>query len=392
MTSSPSNAHPTPAGPSSGKPSKILKVGHTADWHLRPSQFSRKQRGEHFFKGALSALKSAYENGIQVVLNSGDILDKNRQRTCNIRELYLIDKFLLEHGMTMYTITGNHDLDSPTWLETLFDRTCGPGLVPIDGKTVQIPGTDLTVGGMTGHNAETWLAQLKATKVDNLPDIVLWHGGVDGFMGFSAYDVTATQIMEAAPTVKFFALGDLHISRYETNGRQVIGYPGSTEMCSISEEETKYLVAVNVSKDSAEVTSRISLDTTPVFRINCTSKAAVEDLAFTARCIAANEFSLVHLVYSAEFVDDARNFARQLDETKVIIRRKRLSSVTKTDANGLTQIVNVLKSPDELLHKFLDKRDPWFPVAQKLANKHFDPKVVVEHLIQEYAPEKFRTI
>lgn len=369
-----------------------LRLGHTADWHLRPSQFSRKQRGEHFFKGALSSLEKAKAEGLKYILNSGDILDKNRQRTCNIKELLFLDGWLKKNGMTMYTISGNHDMDTPTWLETLFGGNGDElGIVPVDGRTIIIPGTSYRVKGYRGHKASELLQELETTPAEDTPEIGLWHGGIDGFMGFSAYDVDMKQLLSAAPSMVILAVGDLHIHGYVHTETQVGGYPGSTEMCSISEKEEKYLSVLEIEEGKGKFVKRITLDTTPVYRVHCTSEEEVGKLTQLKKTIALDDFSLVHLVYSSGFVEPARDFARSLDEGKVIIRRKRLSN-TLSYKKGEVDLACMLRSPVELVPGFVSTTDEFHSYALRLADKNFDPRVVVEQLVQEYAPEAFRSI
>lgn len=371
--------------------SNVLSLGLTADWHLRHNQFSRKIRGQHFFQGALSSLEKSHEAGVKYVINSGDILDRNRQRTCNVRELIAINQWLVEHGMTMYTITGNHDLDSPTWLETLFGDNEGPGIVAVDNRILTIPGTDLTIGGIPTHDAQELLKELKTRKPQDLPKILVWHGGIDGFMGFSAYKVTYQDLLDAAPGIILFAIGDLHLNRfYEVNGR-IIGYPGSTEMCSISENPEKKVTVIDIENNVCRKSRDLVLNTTPVFTVQITSEQEKNELVDWRRLIEAEEFSLIRLIYSQEYVDAARSFTAMLDEKKTIIRRKRLSTLT-SKTTGKLDLTNTVKSPVELVNHFVAKGSALEPYILQLANKHHDPRVVVEKLIQDHAPEALKSL
>jgi DNA repair exonuclease SbcCD nuclease subunit len=339
----------------------------------------------------MSSLDKARKAGVTTILNSGDILDKNRQRTCNIRELKMIDRYLVDHNMTMYTITGNHDLDSPTWLETLFDREQGPGIVPVDNKMVMEPVSGYTIGGIPGHNATELKATLENTPAANLPDILLWHGGVDGFMGFSAYQVTARELMEAAPSIKFIALGDLHIHGYEDIDGRLIGYPGSTEMCSISEDPRKYMVVVEVDDDGCRKANDLVLDTVPVYKICFTTQEEADTMLQWKKSVQAEEFSLIHLTYTQDFVDTTRAFIAQIDEQKTVIRRKRLSTMV-SKKSGEFDLSSTIKSPAELLPNFVDEMDNMTPFMYKLSDRNYDPRVVVEQLLYELAPAGMRNI
>jgi len=212
-------------------------------------------------------------------------------------------------------------------------------------------------------------------------------------MGFSAYKVTYQDILDAAPSVKLFSLGDLHVKKYfEVNGR-VIGYPGSTDMCSITESGEKYVVVTRLDNGVCSVDRELVIESTPVFRVSVTSGEEVGLLPDLRRQIVAAGFSLVHLVYTQEFVEDVRAFAASLDEQNTIIRRKRLSTAFGFATNKPeSDTVSVLKHPPDLLGKFEAGQGQYKEYLRLLSDKHHDPRVIVEQLIQAHAPKGLRTI
>lgn len=377
----------------------VIRIAHTADTHLRHSQFGSKQRGQHFFNSFCSVIEVARDQGAGIIVNSGDILDKNRQRTENIQQLVQADQLLKKYDMTMYCITGNHDMDKPTWLETLFSENPeqGPGIVPVDNREIKIPNTDIRLAGMPTHDVDDWIVQLDVKRQlgEETPEIILWHGAVGGFMKFDVGLTSYEKVLEAAPGTKLFLLGDLHVNKYHQQGDQVIGYPGSSDMCSIDEDENKYINIFTLDPQTCKVLGHKShlIESTPVLRINMATAddAGSSMLASYAAEVDSRDFTLVHLVFDAEFQKEANILISMLDKSKCIVRRKRVSKALQFQESSEGKVLQTM-TPVDLVDRFIEKGDLLYPFAKQLADPNVDFKVVIERLIYEHAPKRIKAL
>jgi len=229
-----------------------MKIIHTADWHLCDTQMGLSTRGTDFTNAAMAVVETAVKHDVKVIVNAGDLLDISRPSSNKIEELQSIDEALSYNGITMLTISGNHDKSYPSWV----DVAKLDNIINIDNKVVDIKG--ISFAGVPYMPTP----QLKAT-INALSggDCLVTHCAVKEFIGFES---SSAILLEELPTSKFQAilLGDIHIHEYmEVNGCYV-GYPGSIELCSRKEDKQKYVSIFewdkehNLSRESVPIGSR----------------------------------------------------------------------------------------------------------------------------------------
>ncbi len=227
------------------------------DTHLRSSQYGRTYRGEDFFNAVISAIDVAYEAGVKTIINTGDLHDVSTPASAVINQLVRICQHLNKKHMTMWVIPGNHDHCEPSWLSVL-QQTAGmfEGELPmralvdtsiaIDKAGLHRPITIHGISCLAGDAMREFLADPKGPKADFLA----WHGMVKEFADFPNADTVSIADFEACPRYQSILLGDVHVTDYRRFGQHgIIGYPGSTELCSATEAMQKYIGLVYVSPD-----------------------------------------------------------------------------------------------------------------------------------------------
>jgi DNA repair exonuclease SbcCD nuclease subunit len=183
-----------------------------------------------------------------------------------------VDGLLKQLNMVMFTITGNHDYSSPSWLSTLFPditQTGDGGIVPIDGESVEFRGFRIT--GIPPYVARTFLE--KTAEIENLTrhsDVVLYHGFITGIVPAYTGDKTVLDVKDLPVSArnKAVLLGDIHVQGFVKvdrpgGGDVLIGYPGSLEMCSKSESIEKAIPMIRVTEETATIESYIPLTIRP---------------------------------------------------------------------------------------------------------------------------------
>ena len=214
----------------------MTKILHTADNHLRHKQYGRADRGLDFFNGLLDVLRVAKVERVDAILNAGDLLDSTRPTARVMDELREVHERLIALRLTMYTISGNHDLTDPHWSSILTKDPDGYGIVCSDNTRFHVG--DLEVLALPYMDNQALLSRL----ADEEPaDILMWHGAVREFVGFPTDSALS---IEDFPVNKFrrVLLGDIHVHEELTaTSGSIFSYPGSTELCNKGEPLVKHV-------------------------------------------------------------------------------------------------------------------------------------------------------
>lgn len=217
---------------------KIVKIAHIADVHLRNAQYGSRNRAGDFTQGMLNAIDKAAEMGIHHMIVAGDLLDTvNPGTQVCITALDRIQACAVEKDVTLYTISGNHDRAVPSWVSRFGDS--GPGFVDINNRTVDVDGVRVHgVPYMHDNEMRELLPELPEAEV------LVWHAALKDFAGFPVEN--AMTVQEFADTGKWqlLAMGDIHKYGTATASRpdkfdMLAAYPGSTELCSAAEDDVK---------------------------------------------------------------------------------------------------------------------------------------------------------
>lgn len=300
-----------------------ILIAHLADTHLRDTQYATARRGLDFFEAAKQAVTKACDEADLLVL-VGDIFDRPRPSPRVIGQLMELHSIIRCKNKVCLAVTGNHDWCEPTWLSTLFPHS-ESGIVPLDGKSITFGGFEFA--GIIPHNAGTFRRDIVATEnMARGADVVLYHGFVDGVVPFYAglQDPLHVGELPIQAQNKAWLLGDIHVQGYRAESRPgggtcIVGYPGSTEMCSSSEDPEKGVPLIRVSQEAATLEKVIPIDTRPFIR------AIVEDQEQLDKLVAqvekvADQHPVLHVEFSRELPETITRLHALVDAQRGVIR------------------------------------------------------------------------
>lgn len=372
---------------------------HTADWHLRDSQYCSPSRGEDFTKAALAVVDLAMAYGAKAICNCGDILNNRRPSSRNIKDLSEIDRRLRAAGIPMYVISGNHDFARPSWIDLLYEQTrVDPavandvGIIHADDRLLNIPGTGLTVYGAPSMGVKAF----RETCADwPEADILMSHEPLKAFAAFPMDDDSLD--VEDYPTEKYQAvlLGDLHARKYlnDSTGQKTIGYPGSIELCSNNEPPEKTISLFRFGADGKLLLNADDPSFVPVpsrkalfYRI-VSDDQADQALADMHKYIDKDPIVLVRYLNTMHKIPSM--FMTSLAGTNAILRCASFSDVQAGRLLGRNRDENLehVKQPKDFVSDFISPGSDLHKLATALA----DPEVDHRQLITDYVYERMET-
>jgi DNA repair protein SbcD/Mre11 len=328
---------------------KEIKILHTADTHLRAAQYSRTSRGADFMAALERVVDMADKNNVDAILNSGDLLDTTRPTAETIRGLNRLNVRLVELGIPMFTISGNHDFTHPHWTEVLDLGYSDKGVICVDNKRFKVG--HLTIQAYPYMPKEALLETLENTEP---ADILMWHGAVQEFAGIKLGD-KAISISEF-PTGKFklIALGDIHVHRQLTlSDGTLVAMPGSTELCKENEELDKF-VDLYTFKEGDISYEAIPLETRKVVRAELNTEDEVQEFLKELREIPEDKEPLVFVKYNRELGGVQARVFSVVDPKVCVVRCTPLPKTKQAKGESTTED-NL--APADFVSGFLDDDD-----------------------------------
>jgi len=363
---------------------------HTADWHLRDSQYTSMERGVDFTKAALSVIDIAMACGVKAICNCGDILNNKRPSSKNIRDLVEIDRRLQSANIPMYVISGNHVFARPSWISIVRQENQSKsigGIIDADNALNIIPNT----GGMTVYGIPSMGAGAFRAKKGDWPeaDILMSHEMVKEFCAFQTEGDTLTLGDYPFKKYKVILLGDIHTSQYRKldNGRVLVGYPGPIEFCSRHEGREKVVTVMdweNREFDTDQTLRLIKLPTRPVIVRQILTEL---DLNKVTKEIKENKHKnpMIFIRYDGKMPDVPAILMTMVVGTKCILR---CAAYNDLDVRKILtpdeEVVRRLKTPQDFVSKFINPNAEIYPLACMLA----DPDVDHRRLISDFVNEK----
>ena len=363
----------------------MIKVIHTADWHLRDMQFGKTARAQDFTDSVFRIVDIAVQNGVDYILCAGDILNSKRPSSRNIADLIRLNQKLISNKVKLFVITGNHDKCHPSWIKVLQDEMQENGqcaIYDIDFQLISMKardGKEYTIYGVPDMAPDDF-----RERSSEFPeaDFMMFHTLVKDFAAFDAGDKVLK--VEDLPTDKYKAilLGDIHVHKYMRKDDCLVGYPGSTELCSRNESVEKFVSLITL-----EDSGRITLDSLPL-KLN--KPIIAEDIRTADEANALllkidavkDEHPTILVRKDPTFSDLYMRIARIVDTSKCIIR------VTNLQQAGfkLLNIVNrrtgnpTGKQPEDFVSDYFPNNSDIFGLAQALC----DPQAPAPHLIEKF--------
>lgn len=312
-----------------------ILVAHIADTHLRDTQYVSARRGLDFYKAAVQAVSKA-SAAADILVLAGDIFDRSRPSPAVIGQLMFLDALLQKQKKVLLAVTGNHDWSDPTWLSVLFpDRTSADGdtalgsdscgIIPIDGKSVTFRG--FRFSGVKPLSTPAFRSKLSEVSADTKDaDVVLYHNLITGIVPMYAGkgDPLRADELPVSKSNKAWLLGDIHVQGYierdrPGGGKTLIGYPGSSEMCSASEPIDKSVPLIRLTSDSAAVEDRVPLEIRPFISGEIRSDEDLDKIVADISKVADAD-PVVVVQFDRELTQTISRIHSLLDAQKSVIR------------------------------------------------------------------------
>lgn len=356
----------------------VSPILHISDSHLRPSHLGSLSRGPDFTRALRWCIKYAIDNKLSAVCHSGDLLNDNHPNSQTMADLFSIHQLAREGKMPIYTVTGNHDMAKPSWVEVIQD-TFGDseyGFICADNKRFTIPGTTTTVFGLPFLSREELVKAMDAAEP---ADILIWHGMVKEFVDFPVEGCVSIDDFIVGKW-RAVLLGDVHVAGYTHHHNVLIGYPGSTELCARNEALQKYAFSIAISETEVSEPRMVPIPTRPVrcFRINME-----EDLARIISELAKEKFDrppLIFIAYNAA-VPGVIARIKNAVTADAIVRYEALQEGTlDLAASSATPMVAAGVELQELVGSFLSD-GPLKDLATQLVSAEVNPKELIQNFV-----------
>ena len=372
-------------------------VGWVSDSHLGYTQYGSALRERDFFLGLKQALLLLLEeHKVDTIIHTGDLFNQARLTSQTWHEFMELEGLLRQYNRQMWTITGNHDLAEPQWLPESSGHTAG--IHRLDGTVID-RATQLRLTGYRFHPAP----ELKPMLLTAPPsDLLLLHAPVLEFVGFPLPQALSLADIPSG-LAQLVCLGDIHQRRFlplPSDPRVEAGYPGSTELCSSSEEsgKTAELIYFDVQRKLLGH-EPVPFDTRPVVRCEVSTEeefsTRLAELKIWNPADHGNgvisgdaRYPLLLFKHSVEIASVRERLLAALDPDKWIVRLDLLGTDTAELELWQPSADQESVRPDvsATLAELLSPTDPAFALAQQLARADLDPSVALESYLQSRIP------
>lgn len=362
-----------------------FKFTWMSDTHVGYRQYGLERRERDFQLAFLNAVQTAIDVGSAFIIHSGDIIHNNRPTADTIMCLKKAHDMLQKAGIPMWVVSGNHDWSEPHWINAINPDNDEDGIFLIDGKTLEYVDTanqKFTIYGCPWLPRDPFLA-----SIPEIPDadVIVWHGAIKEFIGFPQASALS---LEELPLSKcqLWAAGDIHVNRMRTIENKVrggvthVGYPGSTEMNSASEEEVKVIKVVTV--EDSKITKMIDLPiaSRKVLKLTIGCEEDVQGHIDALKKLANGErySPLVYIDYPSDIGFDIKTrFNTALNANEFVLRFEQ-EAVSRDESGDYTSVAQQHLTPEDILYKMLPPDSVILPLARQLidpaqdANRHLD--------------------
>lgn len=374
----------------------MLKIIHTADWHLRDMQFGKTSRAKDFEDSVFRIVDIAKQEGAKYILCAGDILNSKRPSSQNIGTLMELNRRLLKADVKLLVITGNHDKCVPSWTKLLqleMESNGDCAIFDLDYELYTMKGDageEYTVYGVPDLAPDVFR---DTSKTWPMADILMYHGLIRDFASFDSGDKTLSVDELPYNRYKAILLGDIHTHKYVVKDGCTIGYPGSTELCSRSESTDKYVTSFTFNPNGTHSYISIPLPLSkPIIARDIRTNDEANSLLKEVELVAKQHPTLL-IRKDPKFTDLYIRLARIVDTKECIIR------VTNLPKSGF-KLMNLAnrraggnpdsKQPTDFLPEYFSTTSDTFALAQALCEPDAKASQLLESFIDNrlYANKK----
>jgi DNA repair exonuclease SbcCD nuclease subunit len=370
---------------------KII-IGWCSDSHLDYNQYGKPQRRKDFSYSLMRTVDDMIEQGVDAIIHTGDIYNSNRPSSEAVQDIQHLHHLLVAKGKFFYLIRGDHDWCNPPWTDILIPNQRG-GIVLIDAYP-RIKVGDVTIKGYTKLSREALLKEFAEADLKDI-NILMLHQMVKEFIGFPS--PTAISVDEIPDIFQLVAVGDIHIDdiRQRPMGGW-IGYPGSTEMCSSSEDPKKVWRKLTFVDRELQKIEAVPIHSRPVLQWDVKTDADLtkyldefDQLEVVLKKVDPRE-PMIFVKFPTTMPGVLDRIKQKLDPEKYIIVPQPV--YVESDSSGLPVPITDDGSEmtvQDILQLKVPKDDALFQIASQLLNPDIDAKVALNSFVEaRLAPVK----
>lgn len=216
---------------------------HVSDTHLGNRQYGSDVRKDDMAKAFDQAIEIAVDKNVDAVIHTGDLFDSRTPSLPEVTRCIQTLRKLDEADIPFYGIVGNHDRKmDEQWLDLIRETGTAERL----SREPTMVGGDVAVYGIDSVTKPSWHSKdftLERPEDSDTFTLLCMHQllappipGSDDFMA----DHSVEEVLDRVGIdLDALALGDYHKPEEDVVDSVPVWYAGSTERCSLSEEEPR---------------------------------------------------------------------------------------------------------------------------------------------------------
>lgn len=237
---------------------------HVSDTHLGNRQYGSDVRKDDMAEAFDQAINIAVDENVDAVIHTGDLFDSRTPSLPEVTRCIQTLRKLDEAGIPFYGVVGNHDRKmDEQWLDLIQETGTAERL----SQEPTMVGGNVAAYGIDSVTKPSWHSKDFTLEPPENPDtftLLCMHQllapPIPGSEDFMADHSTEEVLDRVGIDVDALALGDYHKPEEDVVDGVPVWYAGSTERCSLSEEEPRSVSLLEIEDGSIRRRKR-ELDT-----------------------------------------------------------------------------------------------------------------------------------
>ena len=352
-----------------------MKIIATADNHLGFKQYGLKRREKDIEESFKRILKLGIERNAAAVTVSGDLLHSIRPTASTVSFLKECQSYLVEHNMPCLVSEGNHDKSTPHWITNMSDSDESRGFVLLKDRSYDLNGYKIYGQSFTSRELFN-----KGADVPEDTNLLLMHQQFAEFANFPNEKVFDCEDVEGLDCI--VVVGDIHITNDFSCQSTTVYSPGSSELMSAGESDSKYVYEINTEDQSVE---KLGIKTRAVVRVEVRTEEDVEQ-TLTLLKDKSEDAPLVFLKFDTSLPNVVGRFRKAMHSTDIILRPKPIM-----EYNGVEIDVENDAEKDftlqDVLQEIIPANSSIFAPASQLLDSEADVVTILDSFVETRVKE-----
>jgi len=237
---------------------------HISDTHLGNRQYGSDVRKDDMIEAFDQAINVALDENVDAVVHTGDLFDSRTPSLPEVTRCIQTLRKLDKADIPFYGIVGNHDRKmDEQWLDLIRETGTAERL----SREPTIVGGDVAIYGIDSVTKPSWHSKnftLESPEDSDAFTLLCMHQllapPIPGSEDFMADHSTKEVLDRVGIDLDALALGDYHKPEEDVVDGVPVWYAGSTERCSLSEEEPRSVSLLEI-EDGTIRRRKYELDT-----------------------------------------------------------------------------------------------------------------------------------